>query len=65
MWRNLLRSKNSGKYILEETANVIYVQSKVRDTFYDSSLELVITLEQTPKTDWAVHYTLLESELPQ
>ena len=48
--------RTSGRYILEETANVVYVQSKARDVFNDSPLELVITLEQTPKTDWAVHY---------
>ena len=35
----------SGKYILEETANELYVQSKARDTFNDSSLPLVITRE--------------------
>ena len=29
---------------------MIYVQSKARDVFNDSSLELMITLEQTPKT---------------
>ena len=43
--------RTSGRYILEETVHVIYVQSEARDTFNDSSLELVITLEQTPKTD--------------
>ena len=42
----------------------MYGQSKVRDAFNDSSLELVITLEQTLK-NWAVHYALLERELPQ
>ena len=42
--------------ILEETANVIYVQSKARDVFNDSPLELVITLEKTPKTGSAVQY---------
>ena len=45
--------------ILEETANVIYVQSKARDVFNDSPLELVITLEKPPKTDLAVQYALL------
>ena len=42
--------RTSGRYILEETANVIYVQSKARVTFNDSSLELVITLEQNMLT---------------
>ena len=43
-------SRTSGRYILEETADVIYVQSKARVTFNDSSLELVITLEQNMST---------------
>ena len=52
--------RTSGRYILEETTNVIYVQSKARHTFNNSPLEVVIMLEQTLKTNWAVHYVLLE-----
>ena len=57
--------RTSGRYILEETANVVYVQSKARDVFNDSPLELVITLEKPPKTDLAVQYALLKRKLPQ
>ena len=66
MWRDLLRTKNWWQtyVIIKETANLMYGKSKARYAFNDSSLELVITLEQTPK-NWAVHYALLERELPQ
>ena len=57
--------RTSGRYILEETANVVYVQSKARDVFNDSPLELVITLEKPPNTDLAVQYALLKRKLPQ
>ena len=57
--------RTSGRYILEETTNVIYVQSKARHTFNNSPLEVVIMLEQTLKTNWAVHYVLLEREFLQ
>ena len=57
--------RTSGRYILEETAHVIYVQSKARDTFNNSPLVFVIMLEQTLKTDWAVHYVLVEREFLQ
>ena len=43
--------RTSGRYILEETAHVIYIQSKARDTFNNSPLVFVIMLEQTLKTD--------------
>ena len=55
--------RTSVRYILEETANV--VQSRARDVFNDSPLELVITLEKPPKTDLAVQYALLKRKLPQ
>ena len=51
--------RTSGRYIWEETANEVYVQSRARDVFNDSPLELVITLEKPPKTDLAVQYALL------
>ena len=57
--------RTSGRYILEETTNVIYVQSKARHTFNNSPLEVVIMLEQTLKTNWAVHYVLVEREFLQ
>ena len=57
--------RTSGRYILEETTNVFYVQSKARHTFNNSPLEVVIMLEQTLKTNWAVHYVLLEREFLQ
>ena len=57
--------RTSGRYILEEAAHVIYVQSKARDTFNNSPLVFVIMLEQTLKTDWAVHYVLVEREFLQ